>query len=144
LDDLENSGYKSIRIDSTWIYSLNEGDPIFSIGYSITTSILGKLNLSSAIHNWSSQYVSLPTISFGNIAMNNSLLHFFWGDLSIYPGNSGGPVIKNNKLIGIISGQAQYDGQRVPFAYVIKIKHLFPLLEEQIKKDKLFLEFIGK
>lgn len=138
LEDLENSGYKAIKLDSTWCDSINEGDPIFCIGFPQTTSLIDKLNLSSAALNWSSPYMSLPTVSFGNVAMDNDRLKFFWGDMSIYPGNSGGPVIKNNKLVGIISRQATYDSIRVPFAFVVKIEHLFPLLEEQIKKDNAF------
>ena len=134
LRDLENNGYKPITIDSIWDKSLNEGDNLFCIGYPVTTSPMVKMEGNLA---WNASYVSLPTISFGKVAMNNSFLHFFWGDVSIYPGNSGGPVISQDTLVGIISAQPFWKNQNIPFAYIIKIQFLRDLLEEQIEKDDL-------
>ncbi len=47
--------------------------------------------------------------------MVHGSLPYFWADMSTYPGNSGGPVIANDRLIGIVSHQAQtpIEGQGV-------------------------------
>ncbi len=132
LSDLEKNGYKPITIDSIWNKSLNEGDDLFCIGYPVTTSPMVRMEGDLA---WNASYVSLPTISYGKVALNNSFLSFFWGDMSIYPGNSGGPVISQDTLVGIISAQPFWRNQNIPFAYIIKIQFLKNLLEEQIKKD---------
>ena len=34
--------------------------------------------------------------------MLHNTLPFFWADMSIYPGNSGGPVVANDRLVGIV------------------------------------------
>jgi CBS domain-containing protein len=38
--------------------------------------------------------------------MVHHILPFFWADMSIYPGNSGGPVVEDGKLVGVVSAQA--------------------------------------
>jgi len=129
LRDLESNGYQPIVIDSIWNKSIKEGDDLVCIGYPITSRIYRlKGNL-----DWSASTVSLPTFSFGKIAMTDSRLPFFWGDVSTYPGDSGGPVIRQDTLVGIMSGQATFESQRIPFAYIIKINYLKDLLEKQIE-----------
>ena len=74
--------------------------------------------------------------------MTNQHLNYFWVDMSIYPGNSGGPVIVDDKLVGIVSAQPTLNAEksqlrfRVPFGKIIHAEHLFPLLELQELKDK--------
>lgn len=138
IKDLETNGYRAVTLDSIWNYPLKEGDDLFCIGYPVTTSPIIKLNQPQAIKNWSSSTISLPTFSFGKVAMNNKLLTFFLGDLSIYPGNSGGPAINNDNLVGIVSAQPLFKNQNIPFAYIIKIDFLKTLLDEQIKKDNKY------
>lgn len=140
LIDLEKNGYKPIIIDSLSTKSIKEGDEIFCIGYPKTTSPLYRINLPKAMANWSSSLISLPTISFGNIAMLHQILPFYWGDISVYPGNSGGPVIKNDNLIGIVSEQAILDKQRIPFAKIIKIEYLLDIIKQQQIKDNYWLD----
>lgn len=67
----------------------------------------------------------------------------FWADISIYPGNSGGPVIANNRLVGIVSAQAMlpiddvpHVRTRIPFGRIIKASYVRDLLKEQIQKDR--------
>jgi len=74
--------------------------------------------------------------------MLHEMLPYFWVDMSVYPGNSGGPLIEDGKLVGVVSAQADtpIDSApnvriRVPFAKVIKARHLHSLLETQAKKD---------
>jgi len=67
--------------------------------------------------------------------MCHPALPFFWADISIYPGNSGGPVIEDDKVVGIVSAQAIWEDARIPFARVIRMEHVRPLLDEQRRKD---------
>lgn len=69
-------------------------------------------------------------------------IYFFWVDMSIYPGNSGGPVIENEKLVGVVSSQATIplDGAeqrrtRIPFGKIIKAKYIRDLISKQEQKD---------
>lgn len=135
LIDLEKNGYKPIKIDSLSTKSIKEGDEIFCVGYPTTTSLIGKLKLPKSRAIWSSSYFSLPTVSFGKIAMVHQILPFYWGDMSVYPGNSGGPVIKNDNLIGIVSAQPILDKQKIPFAKIIKIEYLLDIIKQQQRKD---------
>lgn len=153
-DQLIEDGYLPILLeDINSDEVIHEGEEIYSIGFPGITSVLGERNISIAENNWSSASISLPVYSFGKVAMQHEKLDYFWGDITIYPGNSGGPVISNGKLIGIVSAQPLIPSEqiintnsgnvepllavtRVPFAKIIKAKYINELLEEQINKDK--------
>ena len=75
-------------------------------------------------------------------------LPFYWADMSIYPGNSGGPVFENEKLIGIVSGQPSIQVEnfkelqvRIPFAKIIKAKYVKELILEQEQRDLKIADF---
>jgi S1-C subfamily serine protease len=74
--------------------------------------------------------------------MLHDALPFFWADMSIYPGNSGGPVVADGRLVGIVSAQAMLPiddlpdvHTSIPFARIIKARFVQALLEEQEKRD---------
>ncbi len=75
--------------------------------------------------------------------MMHDQLPFFWVDMSIYPGNSGGPLIEGDYLVGVISAQATLPteagpgvGTRIPFGKIIKTKYVRDLLNIQEQKDQ--------
>ncbi|OGU50797.1 MAG: hypothetical protein A2006_10330 [Ignavibacteria bacterium GWC2_35_8] len=55
--------------------------------------------------------------------------------MSVYPGNSGSPVIQDDKLVGIVSAQPLLENQRVLFAIVIKAEFIRSLLDNLYKRD---------
>lgn len=80
--------------------------------------------------------------------MLTDLKNWFWADISIYPGNSGGPLILNNKLVGIVIQQPLIKVEnskdlqtRIPFGKVVKARQLLELIKAQIDKEKEFEEF---
>ena len=149
-DDLEQSGY--IPIDSSALNDvpLSEGDEIATIGFPEVTS---HLDFSGPELNWGSNKVSLPVCSFGRVSMLSEHLDFFWADMSIYPGNSGGPVFSGENIVGLVSANAtipiedshsststskQYR-TRIPFAKIIKTSFVKALIAEQEEKDQRIL-----
>lgn len=148
-DELIEKGYLPINIEDLDFEDHSEGKDVFSVGYPASTSTLGNNILTEAQKSWSSSSFSLPVSSFGKIAMNHPDLDFFWADISIYPGNSGGPLICDNKLIGVVVAQPVIPIEnaneplfnRIPFGKIIKIKKIRELLKNQIEKDKNWLEF---
>lgn len=142
-DALEEDGYRPISIDDIAHESLIEGTDVMAVGYPSATAVLGQVNISEAQRSWASGQFSLPVFSFGKVSMENSNLYFFWTDISIYPGNSGGAVVSKNKLVGIVSAQALIPVEggkdmftRIPFGKIIKAKYLFELIDQQDKKDQ--------
>ncbi len=72
-------------------------------------------------------------VSKGKITANSI------ANMAVYPGNTGGPVIKNNKLVGVLSYQSgivtNIDAATHPFAkansaMVIKASYILPLLKK--------------
>lgn len=62
--------------------------------------------------------------------------------MSIYPGNSGGPIIEVDKIVGIVSAQPTIPVEeseelrtRIPFGKIIKAKFIAELLSIQEQKD---------
>jgi hypothetical protein len=121
----------------------SEGQEVFTIGFPSSTALIGQVSQHPASAHWSSSHFSLPVSSFGRVSMIHSALPFFWADMSIYPGNSGGPVIANDQLVGVVSAQATLpiDGvpdvrTRIPFGRIIKTSFVRALLEVQAQKDQ--------
>lgn len=136
--ELEDKGYSPIYLDwNVETCPSGEGTEVVAVGYPDSVSVLGQMPLDTRSRMRASAAVSLPVFSWGHVAMRHEELPFFWADLTIYPGNSGGPVIesKSNKLVGIVSGQARVEGARVPFARVINAGIIRGLLESQSRKD---------
>jgi hypothetical protein len=120
---LINRGYKPIRIkdfDST--FSVKNGDNIYSIGFP-ENSILGSNGISIFENVWASNIVSIPVVTKGVYRPNNFVTPIFF-DAAIFTfhGFSGAPIIKNDKLIGLVSGGESkvpfLTGDKLPFKYI--------------------------
>jgi S1-C subfamily serine protease len=141
-DELINLGYEPISMVDMADGPSQEGAEVFTVGFPEATSTLGLYIHDPGLAHWASAYFSLPVYSFGRVSMLHEDLNFFWADMSIYPGNSGGPVIENDKLVGIVSGQPTISLEkeeqlrmRIPFGKIIKAKYITQLISEQEKKD---------
>lgn len=141
-DELVNKGYEPLSLSNIGEEPSKEGTEVFTVGYPSSTALLGQLSQHPATANWSSSYFSLPTFSFGRVSMLHNALPFYWADMSIYPGNSGGPIIEADKIVGIVSGQAWIPVEeskelrtRIPFGKIIKAKFIAELLSIQEQKD---------
>lgn len=141
-DELIRLGYDPIATEELGLEPSQEGAEVFTVGYPSSTALLGQTNQPAALTQWSSSYFSLPSFSFGRVSMLHDELPFFWADMSIYPGNSGGPVIENNKIVGIVSSQPTIPVEesekfrtRIPFGKIIKAKFIADLISIQEQKD---------
>ena len=148
--ELLESGYEPISLADISDEPTNEGSDLMAVGFPSATSLIGQQKLHPAHIQWASNYFSLPVLSFGRVSLLHKDLNFFWADMSIYPGNSGGPVIENDKLVGIVSAQAIIPIEnndeieltaRIPFGKIIKAKYIRELLVTQINKDLQFNNF---
>ncbi len=141
-EGLLEMGYTPYRLDDGLAEVVAEGEEILTVGFPGSVSEIGRLSLHPAEENWRSGVVSLPAFTFGRVSMLHAKLPYFWGDMTVYPGNSGGPVFAGGKLVGIVSSQAAVPiddlpevGVRVPMSQIIHSKLLMPLLERQIEND---------
>ena len=135
--ELISLGYKPISLTDIGEEPTKEGAEVLTVGFPSSTALLAQGNQTA----WSSGFFSLPILSFGRVSMLHDALPFYWADMSIYPGNSGGPVIEDNKLVGIVSGQPAIGIEesnlevRIPFGGIVKTKYVFKLLSIQEQKD---------
>ncbi|MHC4249197.1 MAG: S1 family peptidase [Planctomycetota bacterium] len=151
-DRLLQLGYQPIRLSDIASEGPDpDGDGVFTVGFPAAISTPLRRELKTNERPWASDAICLPAITTGCVATDHADLHFFTCDMSVYPGNSGGPVVQSGKLIGIISNQpalrteiVRTDGTtvagvtavaRIPFATAIKSKHILRLLHEQKEKD---------
>jgi|SRR3990170_1319482 len=113
---LEEKGYIPIEIaDIDTICNIKTNEKIFAIGYPDESLVLNKWQfLPRALLNWESWGVAIPVISYGEIEANSNDTDYFYGNIFVYLGFSGGPVIRGGKLIGItsrmISETKQFNG----------------------------------
>lgn len=141
-EELISRGYIPIPASDIADGPEHDGDELLAIGFP-STSRLHHTPLSKAEAILQSSFHSLPISSFGRVAMVHNNIPFFWADISIYPGNSGGPVIAKDRLVGIVSAQASvaldqapHIRARIPFGKIIKASYIHELLQQQIEKDK--------
>ena len=142
-DELNSLGFTPVASDEIGDGPDTEGQEVFTIGFPSSTALLGQVSQHPASAHWSSSHFSLPVASFGRVSMHHNVLPFFWADMSIYPGNSGGPVVADDRLVGVVSAQATLpiDGvpdarTRIPFGRIIKTSFVRALLEVQERKDR--------
>jgi len=149
-DDLEKSGHVPVDWSVVADGPSSDDADVISVGYPGGVSILGQVPRAAGAEHWSSSIFSLPVVSFGRIAMLHDALPFFWADISVYPGNSGGVLVEEDRVIGIVTGQAvtPVEGvdsvvSRIPFARVMRAGLLRDLLDTQLQKDASHREMHG-
>lgn len=137
-------GYEPISVKDISNAPKAEGSDIFTVGFPGATALLGERQLNFGEEQWASKAISLPVFTFGKVSMLHKDLDYYWADMSIYPGNSGGPVVEKGKLIGIVSAQASIPIDnlpdveiRIPFGKIIKAKYVLDLIKRQEKKDRI-------
>lgn len=90
------------------------GDDVYAIGYPSLSSITEFQEEAASQYTppspviegaFQSKDIVLPMYVWGKISMEHPKLDYFIADLDGYPGNSGGPLVREGKMIGIISGQ---------------------------------------
>ncbi|ASB52589.1 trypsin-like peptidase domain-containing protein [Bacillus velezensis] len=118
---------------------LNLGSEIFTVGFPDYPSLVSREEPTSGKVIEESTIVSQPVFSFGRVSILNESEPYFWGDLSISGGSSGGPVFNNDgEFVGIIQGQSinrtsTYSGTvetRGLFARMVKAKYVFDLIKD--------------
>lgn len=142
-EELIGLGYTPIPSELISEGPSSEGAEIFTVGFPSATALLGQVSQDPASAHWSSSHLSLPVFSWGKVSMLHDQLPFYWCDMSIYPGSSGGPVIEDGTLVGVVSAQATLPidaapevRTRIPFGKIIKTCFVKELLEIQEGKDQ--------
>jgi hypothetical protein len=107
LEALLKHGYQPITladIDTSWRVKI--GDPVIAIGYPQESRILNKaLYFPKRILQYEASFITRPIITKGVVsALKASNPNFFECEIFTYHGMSGGPILKNGKLIGIVQG----------------------------------------
>jgi hypothetical protein len=140
-------GYKPITRDDLDTSAMDYGQDLMAVGFPII-AFDGVRNLSPEKAPWYSNFIFEPMVTFGKLAVPEIHHYYFIGDMTIAPGNSGGPIVSNNKLVGIVSQQGklalenntgnQVDTlfSRYPYVFAIKSNNIYSLLHEMQIKDE--------
>lgn len=95
-------GYRPITLnDIDTTCDIKYGDRIFAVGFPQESEV--DTNHIGPVLKYRSRFVSIPIVSEGILNGRFDSLYFD-AYLSIYHGFSGGPIIRNNKLMGIVHG----------------------------------------
>lgn len=146
-DNLISLGYAPITDDDLNTQSVFEGEEVFTVGFPKVTSSLGEMVDLHPYHrmNGSSRF-AVPVTSFGRIALYHSELPYLLANMSVYPGNSGGPAVVNDKLVGLVSRHIVASIERsipaveaevaIPFTTIIPSRFLMKLIRFQEVMDE--------
>lgn len=131
--ELKNEKYKPITFDDiAWDEQIKVGREVFAIGFPGAVSNLDEEPVRQMNGNRFNHPVSsLPMTSWGRVGMSHPESVLTYVDISVYPGNSGGPIVdaSTGKLLGIVSAQKSERvllgneitnyRHRIPFAVVV-------------------------
>ncbi|MDD1701601.1 MAG: serine protease [Methanoregula sp.] len=144
-EELVKLGYQPITVDEMGEEPSYEGTDIFTVGYPAYVSQIERRD--EIINKYEKDFstdITLPCFTFGKVSLLSQHISYFWGDLRVYSGNSGCPVIENEKLVGIVTHDAVIEEtvgvNHVPFAKATKAKFIRNLLDEQMIKDDAFVD----
>lgn len=125
---IDTAGYQALSF--TQLNDALEADyvsEIFAFGfpYSHLGNPIYKKN-GELLNNLPYIYASDPFVTHGKVSLLSKYANYFYADMANSPGFSGGPVIQNNKIIGVISGTMSYSPD-IPlsgFTRIIKLSNL--------------------
>lgn len=150
-------GYVPISSDLIADEPTCEGAEVFTVGFPAVTSEVAQLLISPTALLWRSEILSLPHSTYGRVSLLHPALPYFCADITIYPGNSGGPVIEGDHLVGIVSAQPSIEVElegsaidgfsasaRVPLGIMIKAGEIRELLRKQEEKDRVWADRRGR
>ncbi|MBU8888106.1 MULTISPECIES: S1 family peptidase [Bacillus] len=133
---LRKDGYTPFLLKENY-ESLVEGSDIFTVGFPDVPSSISRITPEFGVALEETTIVSRPVFSFGRIAAYDEVDAYFWGDISVSAGSSGGPVFDSNgSLIGIVQGQSKtYSTNagieivtRGLFTSIVKAKYIVKLI----------------
>lgn len=102
---LKKNGYTPVPIEGAVSNSeLQDLQVVYSIGYPEGVSVVLRANFPPNVVTAQLPDIVMPVTVEGRISMYSPNIQHFYVDLTVYPGDSGSPVIKDDKLIGLISG----------------------------------------
>jgi Trypsin-like peptidase domain len=106
---LQTDGYEPMpleeAIDNKQISLL---DDVTVIGFPEMISIVARFTPPNGVPLHQRAELVAPFVVKGSVAMYDPLIQHFYVDVTITPGNSGSPIIKDGKLIGIVSSINKY------------------------------------
>lgn len=146
---IEEDGYVPITVEDIDTVQPVVGQEIFAIGFPAAVSLLP----TETVRDRSGKKIEYPTmtlpmVSWGKVGMSHPENGFTYIDVSIYPGNSGGPVVDSHsgRLVGIVSSQANEFvmlGQtntnlshRIPFGVIVNQLGIRELMEKHLSTLK--------
>lgn len=102
LRTLYKRGYEPISLDDIdTVFNPNKKEEIIAFGFPME-SVVALHQYPLSFYTIRSQQISIPMVSTG-FYLNDYGTSAFEGSIFVYHGFSGGPVVQNNKLIGIVS-----------------------------------------
>lgn len=149
-DELDAVGQVPVSLEDFADAPDHEGQELFAVGFPEAMAIVHEMELPGGLSSHMSAAISLPVSSFGRVAMLHETLPFFLADISIYPGNSGGPVVAENRLVGIVSTQPTVPLEappgsamsavtsRIPFGWIAKAHKCRELLLGLAQREQAF------
>ena len=110
---------------------------IFTVGYPALSDLSGRLALDMKEDNWTETLASVPTYSYGYINHLTEDSPLFTCQFGMDIANSGGPVIEDNLLVGILIQPSLNESNDVIWQSV-KASEIWQLIKIQSEKDSLF------
>lgn len=104
IETLQLRGHVPIALsDINSAFDVDKGDEIAVFGFPAVLSLMPGPNITMALNNWQSKFKGTPTLTIGVIEDILPSEGYFFANVLISGGNSGGPIICKDKMIGIVS-----------------------------------------
>lgn len=137
-EDLLKSGYKPVSSTRIGQPPSSSDLEIFTVGYPVMTALSSRLNVAIEEAKWAGALASVPTYSCGYIVGFSQDDPVFECEFAMNIANSGGPVIENNMLIGLLQKPILNTKTGEVAWQSVKASGIWKLLTIQARKDSIF------
>ena len=132
---LLSTGYVPVSTEKIMDRPSREGAEVYSIGYPLMPALFDRLDVEFSERLWNIGFISVPTFTFGRIVSLHDEAPYFLCEMNMDSRMACGPVIENERIVGIINSRAkslQGDPRGIK---ALKGGFIKSLLKNHIEKD---------
>ena len=132
---LLSAGYVPVSTDKIMDRPRQEGAEIYTVGYPLMPALFDRLDVEFSERVWNIGFISIPTFAFGRIISLSAEAPYFLCEMNLDSRMVGGPVIEDERIVGIINTQSKTLKEGPHRIKVLKAMFIKNLLKNHIEKE---------
>jgi hypothetical protein len=132
---LLSAGYVPVSTDKIMDRPSREGAEIYSVGYPLMPALFDRLDVEFSERLWNIGFISISTFTFGRVVSLHAEAPYFLCEMNMDSRMACGPVIENERIVGIINSHAKSIQEESHRIKALKGGFIKSLIKRHIEKD---------